>query len=125
MLNWLFGLHCPDCGGTISESDGICPHCGADLETPISEEPTKKKQTAPTVPETIRPQAELSPKAIEHFNRAIGLWNDTEESKRNDTLRRDVCSELALAIKKASAPFPRAHALLAMYLNDLGVTKVG
>lgn len=30
-------MHCPDCGKAISERDLNCPHCGVDLEAPLSE----------------------------------------------------------------------------------------
>ena len=33
----MISLHCPDCGKAISEQDQICPHCGVDLEAPLSE----------------------------------------------------------------------------------------
>jgi hypothetical protein len=75
---------------------------------------------APSTPTSAAQQSDPAPEAIEHFNRAIDMWNNAEESRRDDTLRNDVASELALALKKANAPFPRAYALLAMYLNDLG-----
>ena len=29
-------LRCPDCGGKIKDNERYCPHCGADLETPIA-----------------------------------------------------------------------------------------
>ena len=71
---------------------------------------------SPTTPA----KKKISDIAMEHFNRAIDMWNNADESKLDDNLRRDVCAELALAINKAGAPFPRAHALLAMFFNDLG-----
>jgi len=60
---------------------------------------------------------------MRHFNRANDMWNYAEESKRDDNLRRDICAELALAIDKAGAPFPRAHAWLANYFFELGDGK--
>ena len=83
----------------------------------------EKASPPPPAPSPTIQSTEPSTEAIEHFNRAIDKWNNTEESKRDDNLRRDICAELALAIKKASAPLPRAHALLAMFLNDLGDDK--
>lgn len=37
MLNRLFSLRCPECGGKIDENERYCPHCGTDLETPIEQ----------------------------------------------------------------------------------------
>jgi predicted amidophosphoribosyltransferase len=31
MLNWLFGLKCPDCGERITEENEYCPGCGVNL----------------------------------------------------------------------------------------------
>ena len=49
-LNFV-GMQCPDCGKAISEDDKLCPHCGVDLEAPLSE-------------------AELQSLAAEHFEKA-------------------------------------------------------
>jgi hypothetical protein len=32
MVNWLFGLKCPDCGARFKENDKYCPNCGTDLD---------------------------------------------------------------------------------------------
>jgi tetratricopeptide (TPR) repeat protein len=73
---------------------------------------------------SLRPLLEPAPEAIEHFDRAAEMVRAAgEEDESADTLKFDVASELALAIHKANAPFPRAHTLLAMVLNELGDDK--
>ena len=37
MSNFFSRLNCPSCGNEIRESDDICPHCGLNLEQPLSE----------------------------------------------------------------------------------------
>ncbi len=66
------------------------------------------------------PIAEPSPEAVEHFESAMEVLSGAGEDELTDALKLDVASELALAIHRANAPFPRAHALLAMLLNELG-----
>lgn len=68
----------------------------------------------------LRPLLEPAPEAIEHLDRAMEMLRAAEEDELTDTLILDVASELTLAIHKANAPFPRAHASLAMLLNQLG-----
>jgi hypothetical protein len=36
MLDGIFSLRCPDCGGKIKDAERYCPHCGVDLEAPIA-----------------------------------------------------------------------------------------
>ena len=38
MSNIFFGLHCPECGKGIEESDNFCLHCGTDLNAPLEED---------------------------------------------------------------------------------------
>lgn len=78
-------------------------------------------------PDSLRAQASQSFQFTEptveargHLQQAIDKWNSADKDGANDILKLDVASELALAIKKANAPFPRAHAYLAMILNDMG-----
>ncbi|PKN93751.1 MAG: hypothetical protein CVU44_08015 [Chloroflexi bacterium HGW-Chloroflexi-6] len=35
MPNIFLRLHCPSCGKNISDSDNLCPHCGANLDAPL------------------------------------------------------------------------------------------
>ena len=35
-MSFIFGLRCPDCGKSISDDDSICPHCGTNLDAPIT-----------------------------------------------------------------------------------------
>lgn len=81
---------------------------------------TSSSRTEQTALQSSFTNSEPSAEAMEHFNRAMNIWGNTEESKWDDNLRRDVCSELALAVHKANAPFPRANAVLAIFFNELG-----
>jgi len=38
MADIFFGLHCPDCGEGIEESDKHCPHCGTNLDAPLEKD---------------------------------------------------------------------------------------
>ena len=38
MADIFFGLHCPDCGEGIEESDNHCPHCGTNLDAPLEKD---------------------------------------------------------------------------------------
>lgn len=60
-----------------------------------------------------------SQEALQHYDRAIELLNKIDKNE-NIVMKLDVASELALAIQTAGSPFARAHANLAMILNDLG-----
>lgn len=64
---------------------------------------------------------EPSQESIEHFELAIEVIRKAiEEDRLDNNVKRDAASEIALAIKKANAPFPKAHAMLAMILYELG-----
>lgn len=81
---------------------------------------TKQRQTRPSRSAQTVPTREPSEVAIQHYNRAIDVWENLEEGDRDETVTLDIMADLALAIDRANAPFPRAHALLAMCYNDLG-----
>ena len=38
MSNIFFGLHCPECGKRIEESESFCVHCGTDLDAPLEKD---------------------------------------------------------------------------------------
>lgn len=62
-----------------------------------------------------------APEALTHLDRAFEMWQAGDEAHElSESQKLDIASELALAIHKANAPFPDAHALLAMLLNELG-----
>lgn len=97
MAEW---MRCPFCGRKNFVDRAECEYCHCSLKIPLFGQPSRE--------------------AEEHFQRAIEKWNGAKNDNADDILKLDVASELALAIKKANAPFPRAHAYLAMILNDMG-----
>jgi preprotein translocase subunit SecD len=46
VLNRLFHLRCPECGGKIEEDDRYCPRCGVDLDAPIEQVILSKEKSA-------------------------------------------------------------------------------
>lgn len=79
------------------------------------------KAQTPVMPQLVAAagqSGEPTSESIELFNRAVDKWN--QGNKSDDQQKLDVASDLALAIKEANAPFPRAHAYLAMLFNDMG-----
>lgn len=38
VINRLFAIKCPDCGGAFSDKDVFCPHCGVNLDEPIAQD---------------------------------------------------------------------------------------
>lgn len=58
-----------------------------------------------------------SQEAIEHYERALTMWNTAseEDQQQSDRLLRDVASEMVLAIRKAGEPYPKAHGKLGMF----------
>ena len=64
--------------------------------------------------------SEPSSEAREHLERAYQMLEQVSDGRKlDDPYKLDIASELALAIHTAGAPFPRAHSLLAVVLNDL------
>jgi len=92
-------LKCPNCTTINPATNSVCKQCGINLKSAI--------ETAMVV-------------AQEHFANAIAMLRSADEGKIDDALKLNAASEVALAIKKSSAPFPSAHALLATLWNELG-----
>ncbi len=91
----LIALHCPDCGKTISEQDHLCPHCGVDLEAPLSE-------------------SELNAEAFDHLAKAQALL---EQGRDFNAALTEV--DLALEFTPDSA---QAHNQRGLVLDALGKT---
>lgn len=86
----------------------------------VSEFHTSQTIQSPNLSSQSFTQNEPTPEAVEHFDRAVDMLQKSGSGKLDDTLKLDVASELALAVKKADAPFPAAYALLAMMMNEMG-----
>ncbi len=65
---------------------------------------------------TEQQQVPLSQEANDIFDKAIDLWNNTDQSKRDAKWHRDVASLFALGIKKANRPVSWAHSYLSWFL---------
>jgi tetratricopeptide (TPR) repeat protein len=91
----LVALRCPDCGKSIDEEDRVCPHCGVDLEAPLSE-------------------AQLSTLAVEQLEKAQLLYDQGRDFKG-----ALVECNLALDYAPHSAPI---HNLRGLILDALGKT---
>lgn len=101
MLDKFFSLRCPDCGGKITEEERYCPHCGVDLEAPIS----------PT--ETGSGDKEDSP-ARGHFKAAQKGYELTTQAGLHDAL---VNCDLAI---QYDPNFADAHNLRGLVLDEMG-----
>lgn len=90
MLNWMGNLKCPDCGGTITEQEKYCPHCGTDLDAPVQ-----------------RSQED----ALEYFDRAQKIYD------RNGSMH-DALLDCELALQY-NPDFAEAHNLHGLILDAL------
>ena len=100
MLEKFFSLRCPDCGGKITEEERYCPHCGVDLEAPIS-------------PSIGSNEDEHSP-ARQHFKAAVKGYEMTTKAGLRDAL---VNCDLAL---QYDPNFADAHNLRGLVLDEMG-----
>jgi len=100
MLEKFFSLRCPDCGGKITEEERYCPHCGVDLEAPIS-------------PSIGSNEDEHSP-ARQHFKAAVKGYEKTTKAGLRDAL---VNCDLAL---QYDPNFADAHNLRGLVLDEMG-----
>lgn len=65
----------------------------------------------------------LRREALECFNQAWDLWEGSQKNQQSATLKRRMIDLLLQAIRKAGAPFPRAHSWIALFLEELGDEK--
>lgn len=109
MLNRLFGLRCPDCGNPISEEDNLCPHCGANLDTPVkfttsSENPntgTEVSLNAADLMELAQQAYDCDnnlKEALEHCNLAIQMSPGLAEAHNLHGLILDALGQMNEAI---------------------------
>jgi len=69
------------------------------------------------------PQSGITPEAQRCYEKAHDLWGEATIGELDNGKKRDIAALLALAIKKAGTPFPRAEADLSLFLFFLDDTK--
>jgi hypothetical protein len=70
-------------------------------------------------------QYQVSQDAIKCYDKAMDMWGESTIGELDVDKKRDISAMLALAVKKAGAPFPLAESKLGLFLYMLGDTKEG
>ena len=100
-LGGLMGLRCPDCGKAIEEKDEYCPHCGVNLDAPLSETELQALGTEQLEKaQKIYDQGHKFADALEECDLALEYLPDSAQAHNLRGLILDALEKTGLAVKE-------------------------